>query len=365
MVSLNRFFWRLFGVLLLPGLIAGVAAGAGTRSPEEGPPSSGGRGKPVALGENSFTLVTLTNEIQPEWLRPPTNLFRLGPGDTIEIENLGHPEARSGAVVGPDGKIYYTLLPGLPVWGLTLTESKELLEKELNRYTRVKPELSVSLRNVGSKRIWILGTVQAPGVYPLATPLTLLEALSLAGGATPVGGSLTGMADLKTSFVMRNGQPLGIDFHRLLGLGDLSQNIYLQPDDFVFIRSSVARNIYVLGAVAAPNVIAYSDRLTLLGALASAGGTVEYSRVGQVAIVRGSLNSPRIALVDYKAIYLGKAPDVRLEPGDIVYVPFVAYRKLALLAENLIQTLVTTLAANEGSRAAGGNAIGVSAPVNR
>jgi protein involved in polysaccharide export with SLBB domain len=173
------------------------------------------------------------------------------------------------------------------------------------------------------------------------------------------------MPDLKNSFVMRNGQALGIDFHRLISMGDLSQNIYLQPDDFVYLRSSAARNVFVLGAVAAPNIVPYSDRLTLLSALASAGGTISYARVGQVAIVRGSLTAPRIALLDYKAIYLGKAPDVRLEPGDIVYVPFVPYRKLALLADNLIQTLVTTTAANEGSRAAGGNAIGVSTPVNQ
>jgi protein involved in polysaccharide export with SLBB domain len=149
----------------------------------------------------------------------------------------------------------------------------------------------------------------------------------------------------------------------LISLGDLSQNIYLQPDDFIYLRSSTTRNVFVIGAVASPNIVPYSDQLSLLSALASVGGTIEYARISHVAIVRGSLTSPRIALVDYKAIYLGKAPDVRLEPGDIVYVSFVAYRKLALLAENIIRTLATTTAANEGSRAAGGSAIGVSAPV--
>ena len=56
-------------------------------------------------------------------------------------------------------------------------------------------------------------------------------------------------ADLQNSFVMREGQLLKVDFYKLLRQGDLSQNIYLQPDDFVYVRSASARNVYVLGAV--------------------------------------------------------------------------------------------------------------------
>lgn len=359
----------LFSLVLLPVLAGCRSYGPGFDarqvSAESGdrPAQSHPGTKLATLGQGSFSTVNLTNEIQPEWLRPPTNLFRLGPGDFIEIESLGQTGSRGASLVGPDGKIYYNLLPGLPIWGLTLTETKELLEKELNRYTLVKPELAVTLRAVGSKRVWILGSVQAPGVYPLAAPLTVLEAISLAGGVAFAPGSSSGMPDLQKSFVMRHGRMLRIDFHRLISLGDLSQNIYLQPDDFVYLRSSTSRRVYVLGAVAAPNIIPYSDRLSLLSAIASAGGTVEYAKVSQVAIVRGSLASPRIAVVDYKSISKGNAPDVRLEEGDIVYVPFVAYRKLAILAEEMIGTLVRTTAINEGNRAVISGAAPVSGTV--
>jgi protein involved in polysaccharide export with SLBB domain len=315
------------------------------------------------LDDASFNTVTFTNAIQPQWLIPPTNLFRLGPGDWIEIEDLGNVGVREAFLVGPDGKIYYNLLPGVSVWGLTLTETKELLERDLSRYIRVRPELGVSLKAVGSKRVWILGSVQAPGVYPVATPLTVLEALSLAGGVALLPGSSTGMPDLQNSFIMRQGVMLHVDFHRLISRGDLTQNIYLQPDDFVFLRTSTARNVYVLGAVSAPNIIPYSDQLSVLSAIASAGGTLEYARVGQVAIVRGSLNSPRIALLDYKSISRGGSADYKLQPGDIVYVPFVAYRRLALLAEELISTVVRTTAINEGNRAVISGAAPVSGAV--
>jgi hypothetical protein len=123
------------------------------------------------------------------------------------------------------------------------------------------------------------------------------------------------MPDLKNSFLMRNGQPLRIDFQRLLSMGDLSQNVYLQSDDFLSFAFGGA--CLHAGAVAS-RTNPYSDRLSR-PALASAAGRSNMAGC-PVAIVRGSLTAPRIALVDYKAIYLGKAPDVQLEPGDIVYV---------------------------------------------
>jgi len=68
-------------------------------------------------------------------------------------------------------------------------------------------------------------------------------------------------------------------------------------------------------------------------------------------VVRGSLIEPKLAIVDYKEIVRGKAPDVLLEPGDIVYVPFTPYRTLARYADLILRTFVQTVAINEGSRA--------------
>src|SRR5262249_15478627 len=127
--------------------------------------------------------VTLTNRFDPAWLQPSTELFTLGPGDKLEIEMLGDPASRMTTVVAPDGRIYFNLLQGIDVWGLTLAQARARLENEFSpKYMVEKPQVSLVLRGVESKRIWILGQVQAPGVYPLAAPMTLLEAISLAGG---------------------------------------------------------------------------------------------------------------------------------------------------------------------------------------
>jgi polysaccharide biosynthesis/export protein len=307
--------------------------------------------RPDAVG-----WIGLTNQLQPEWLAPNTNLFRLGAGDIITIEVLGEANSQVPLTVGPDGKIYYSLLPGTVVSGLTLTETKDNIEKQLARHLRAQPTLSVTLRSAASKHVWVLGSVQSPGTYPLSTPTTVLEAVSSAGGVISVPGSHSGSPNLQNSFLLRDGKVVPVNFQRLLSEGDLRQNVYLQPDDFLYLRSSVSRDVYVLGAVAAPRVLPYSDRLSLLSALANAGGTLPYAQVTHVGIIRGSLASPRIGFVDYKSIYKGKGQDVLLQEGDIVYVPFVPYEKVARLADQMVTEFVRTIAINEGTRAAVPNA---------
>jgi len=307
--------------------------------------------KMTTLDEEAFTTVDSTNMVRPEWLKPPSDLFRLGPSDVIEIELLGDPLSRTTTTVGPDGKIYFNLLPGMFAWGLTLGETKQLLEKEMTKYVRVQPEVVITLKAVGSRRLWILGNVQTPGVYSLATPTTVLEAIALAGGTSTIPGTSEETVDLQNSFVMRGGQMLKVNFQRLLRWGDLSQNIYLQPDDFVFLRSSVARTVYVMGAVAMPNAIPYSEPTSLVGAIATVGGTIPYAYLTHVAVLRGSLTNPRIAIVDYGRVFRGQARDVRLEPGDIVYVPFAPYRKLGIFGDQILNQFVSTVAVNEGRNA--------------
>src|SRR5439155_1152376 len=251
--------------------------------------------------------------------------------------------------VGPDGKIYFNLLSGLDVWGLTLAQTKELLERELSQFIRDRVQVSVTLRGVESQRVWVLGRLQAPGVYPMSGPMTLLEAIALAGGTVSLAGirdlnilpSSEELADLRRSFVIRKGKLLPVDFDRLLRKGDLSQNIYLQPDDFIYMPSAAAREVYVLGAVGQPKAVAYNEELTLVGAIANALGTIRDADWWQVALVRGSLTQPRVAVVNYKAIVHGKEPDIKLEPQDIVYVPFTPWRYPYKYLDIVLQTFVS------------------------
>ena len=303
----------------------------------------------------------------------------LGPGDQIEASILGTPKTDSTMIVGPDGKIYFNLLPGIDVWGLTLPETKARLEKELSNYQSA-PQVSVALRAVGSKQVWMLGRLSKPGVYPLTGPTTLLECLAQAGGPARSVSQISTeeLSDLRQSFVVRDGQFLPVNFDRLLRHGDMSQNIYLRPGDFVYVPFALAQEVYVMGEVRFPRALPYVDQMTLLSAISGTAGTAAYdildrydngvmtadAYLSHVAIVRGSLTEPQVTIVDYGAILKGKATDVPLEPGDIIYVPNSPYVTLKRYVNLIVNSFVSTVAANEGVNAGGGTTgVGVSVPV--
>jgi len=303
--------------------------------------------------------VTLTNELDRRLLEAPAGMFTLGPGDRLELEVIGEPTSRTTTVVGPDGKLYFNLLPGVDVWGLTLTEAKARLENSFTNYYREQPRISMTLRSVESKRVWVLGSVQVPGVYTMATPLTLLESISMAGGTLSMtsfqdqsaAGIGEELADLKRSFVLRRGQLVPVDFKRLLHEGDLSQNIYLEPDDFVYLPSAMARQVYVLGAVTQPRPVPFADGMTVAGAVASAYGTLRDAYLSQVAVVSGSISAPEVRIVDYGKVIRGEELDVALKPNDIVYVPLSPYRYLRRYVDVVLNTFVSSTAINAGSYA--------------
>lgn len=308
----------------------------------------------------------MTNRLKPEWRLPPQKPFELGPGDTIEVESIGEASSAVTLPVGPDGRIYYSLLPGQDVWGLTLRQTKALLEKEMQKYQKEAPQLAISLRTAASKRVWLLGRLANPGVYPLSTPMTVLEAVSQAGGIPSVVGTSEDSADLRHSFVLRQGELIPVDFERLLRKGDLSQNIYLEPDDFVYLKSAETRVITVMGHVRTTTVMPYRQGMTLISVLAAVGGPIRDAHLAQVTIVRGSLGNPTVAWVNYKDIISGKAADVLLEPNDIVYVPKAPWALLEKYVNLIIEGSVRSAAINAGYASVygpGGVGVGVSVPI--
>ena len=118
---MNRILFSLGAAALLCG------GGCETKGPTFNPDES---------GSEAFQQVALTNRIDKAWLQPPTEPYRLGPGDAIEVEVLGDAASRSTLLIGPDGKIYFSILPGTLVWGLTLNETRSLLQKQLGQYLR-------------------------------------------------------------------------------------------------------------------------------------------------------------------------------------------------------------------------------------
>jgi polysaccharide export outer membrane protein len=344
-------------------------------------PQPNARDAAPATSVPAFAVVQAapTESLDPALLRPGDTAFHLGPGDQLDLEVMGDPSTRATVTVGPDGKIYYYMLPGLDVWGLTLPEARARLGDELKKYIREKPVVSLTLRVVASQRVWVLGRVNSPGIYVLAGPTTLLDAVAQAGGlssSTPsiavaaslgvsgAAGSGSDAADLSRSFIIRQGRVLPVDFQQLLRDGSLAQNVYLQPDDFIFLPSVRTPQVHILGAVIQPHSEPMTGALTVVQAIALSGGTEHDACLTNVAILRGSLAHPQIAVVAVDEILHGKAPDVRLEPGDIVFVPYAPQRVLTRYVNLILDTFARTLGVNAGTRVVTGNATPISIGVN-
>ena len=125
------------------------------------------------------------------------------------------------------------------------------------------------------------------------------------------------------------------------------------------------QEVYVLGAVLAPKSVPYTDQMTVISAISAANGSIPDAYMSHVAIVRGSLASAEITIVDYNAIVSGRAPNIRLESHDIVYVPYSPYRTLTRYLDIIATTFVRTLAANEGADVSSSSAqpAGINVPV--
>ncbi len=340
--------WIPFGGAFFAGIVLLTGSGCTTLGPRFDAYGTNVVGVTTAQTDG----VVVTNRLDSTLLKPSEEPFRLGPGDQIDIEILGDDSGSVSTFVGPDGKIYFQLLKGLRVWGMTLAETKSLLERELSGFVR-EPQVALTLRAVESRRVWVMGRVNTPGIYPMAGTMTVLEAITKAGGlfTSRMSGTTEELADLHHSFVLRHGEFLPVNFNRLIREGDTANNVYLEADDFVYIPSSMSGQVFVIGAVFQPRAVAYKDQLSLVSAIANARGPGEGARLHEVAIVRGSLTQPSIALVDYQAIIQGRRPDVTLQPRDIVYVPFSPYRTLERYAQLIVNTFARTVAANEGGHA--------------
>ena len=304
--------------------------------------------------DQAFEQLSATNKIDSAWLKPPTSEFRLGPGDKVDVELLGNGDGPQPALVGPDGKIYFNLISGLKVWGLTLAQSRDLLQEQLSHFYK-NPRVSVTLREVRSARVWVLGRLNTPGIYPMETSMTVVDAIARAGGlyTAQFTGTTEELADLQHSFLLRHGKFLPVNFSRLIHDGDLSQNIYLEPDDFVYLPSALSTEVYVLGAVNEPRAVSFKDQVTLSSAIANARGTVPDAYLREIVIIRGSLTEPHYAVVNFLDILKGRAPEVRLQPRDIVYVPDRPLGMFQSAVKSVVDTFVRTVAANEGLHAGG------------
>ncbi len=297
---------------------------------------------PPSVMEGSFSA--LSNVKRAPWQEHLT----LGAGDVLNFSLYGEPELTVKEVfIGPDGRISYLEAQGLMATGLTVDELRQKFDDELGKYRR-SPRTMISPVALQSKKYYMLGRVAQKGVFTLDRPITVIEAIARARGFE-TGMSernVVELADLSHSFIARRGQRVPVDFEKLFLAGDLSQNIPLEPDDYLYFPATDIREFYVLGEVKYPGAVSYSKGASTIGAIAQRGGFTEKAWKGKVLVVRGSLNHPETFVIDVTGILSANTPDFKLQPRDIIYVnsrPWVkAEELLDVLASAFVQAAVIT-----------------------
>jgi polysaccharide export outer membrane protein len=268
---------------------------------------------------NGSPLVSKVVTVKPEYSQPPIELnsdYRVGPADELTVNVNG--EAKMDAVVTRidiKGDIQLPIIGNINVMGATAAEIQQSL---VSAYTKefVDPWIIVSVSKFRSRPVFMLGELNTPGVLHLERPTNVLQAVGLAGG-------LTDQAYLDGARLLRNKQIVAIDIEALLKQGRFDQNVWLQPDDTLYVPGYWDQKVFVLGAVNNPGTQPFRDSLSLLAAISGSGGVVGgQAKIKDTRILR--THSPiegELIIVNVSDLLEGKTPDFSLRPGDIVFVP--------------------------------------------
>ena len=276
-----------------------------------------------------------------EWQRKLT----LGPGDVLTLSIYGEPDLTLKEVpIGPDGRLSYLEANDVTAAGLTVDELRDRLNQELGKFRR-EPQVIIAPVAYKSKKYYVLGKVTQRGVFTLDRPITLLEAVARARGMeTGISSdrTLIELADLSHSFVARRGQKISVDFEKLFEEGDLTQNIALEPDDYIYFPAAEMKEVYVLGAVMRPGAYSYTSASGALGAVAARGGFTEQAWKNRLLVIRGSLERPQTFVVDAANVLTAQSADLKLQPHDIVYVSRRPWARAEELLDEAASAFVTS-----------------------
>ena len=153
--------------------------------------------------------------------------FVLGPQDIVAVHVWREQELSFAAQIRPDGKITMQLVGEIEAAGKTPEGLKDTIVEKLSDYLN-KPEVSVSVQAVMSRRYYITGEVGRTGAFPLVVPVTVLEALTNAGGFKEY-------ANKKKITILRNGKIIKFNYNEVVKGKNLDQNILVENGDYIVV----------------------------------------------------------------------------------------------------------------------------------
>ncbi|HZT71570.1 MAG TPA: polysaccharide biosynthesis/export family protein [Terriglobia bacterium] len=258
--------------------------------------------------------------------------YRVGAGDVLGITVFNMPELNRVAVVGSKGTLVFSYLPRpLDVDGKTTQEIGEAIAVELKQLqVLIDPQVSVAVVRVESKPVVVGGNVRNPQVLQEVRPLTLQEALMLAGGPQSEAGNsvLVTRSDGSGGMVAYD-----IDLAKVLSGTDPKSNIPVQPGDTIQVLPD--QKVFVAGDVKNPGAfpMGRGQKLTVSKLMALTGGWKQDAKPTRAVIVREGPNGQRRTIpLNLPKIMARKQSDVALQANDLLYVPNSTEKEVGLAA---------------------------------
>jgi polysaccharide export outer membrane protein len=263
----------------------------------------------------------------------------IGPGDLVRVQIADTPELDQHPRVTDSGEVPIEGVGNVRISGLTPAGAGAVIrERLIAAHYMNHPEVTVSVEQFATQNVSVLGEVRTAGAYPIATPRSILDVLALAGGLTPI-------AD-RHILIERRSEPGKVAqyYYSNDPYQAMKTQVSVSPGDTVMVAK--AGMVYVLGDVNRPGAYVMSNsesQLTILQAVALAGGLTKTAKQGRARLIRnesgGKYSDRQVSLAELQQ---GKTPDVGMQPGDILYVPFSYGKNLAVFGASSIAASATS-----------------------
>ncbi|MFZ0661485.1 MAG: polysaccharide biosynthesis/export family protein [Acidobacteriaceae bacterium] len=280
------------------------------------------KSKVAAVMISACLLAGLPGRGQANGLQPRQTVAEANseiiPGDVLDVEVFDTPElSLASASVGDSGDLTLPILGVVNVAGLNTNQAARKIESALRtRGIMLQPHVTVAIVQNAIQGATLLGEVRAPGVYPTIGGRRLLDLIALAGGLSPSAGKIVTIAHRDdprhplTIYLVPNAEDLGSQ-----------RNPVIQPGDTVMVgRAGV---IYILGDVkrAGGFLVDNDEHISLLQALSLAGGWNKEASLSKAELIRKAPHGHKEMTLDLKHVLKGEQADIKVENGDILYIP--------------------------------------------